>query len=609
MTGSEIEAESDRDATSAADDDIDLPDPPWLTLTHYLRMLKAYRSRGEDGLEALEDALRAKAAAQPTGKFSKRQALYVPFVPLPPLDWRHKCGHCRFWVDHGPGKPGECMIVGREGNWWGGEKIHEKAGCALFTPPAGEPMFAWISEQMDPTGADLARGEYHRLPPEQRRNQTDGDDQPSEQVQRHPTELDVGTSVAPAGATVGLEPVAEGLAAPIEIEFDSSENRQLIADQAGVVYLQTAHGLRDEPLLDIRDRMVNLRTQYDERGLLGLALHPDFANNGRLFVRYSAPPREGTPDDYDHTSVLSEFRFNDGQAKIDPDSERAILEISHSRFNHNAGAIEFGPDGHLYVAMGDGGGEGGTGFGHVEGSNSQDITENLLGSVMRIDVDDERDEKNYAIPDDNPLVGEDGLDELYAWGLRNPWRMSFDSEDRLFVADVGQALFEEVNIVEKGGNYGWNIKEGTHCFDPENPQEPPEDCPDESRRGEPLIDPIIEYPHIHEDEVIGSAIIGGALYASDTIPDLQGKYVFGDWATSQDRPSGRLWAASPPEGGDGQWEMEELVVFERESGRPERNVLGFSRGPDGEFYLLSSESHVPKGTTGAVHKLVSPLRS
>lgn len=604
MTDSESRTESEHETQAAVDDKIDLPDPPLLSIKHYPRVLKAYLSRGEEGLENIEEALRAKAAAEPTGKFSKGQALYVPFVPLPPLEWRHKCGHCRFWVDHGPGKPGECMIVGREGDRWGGEKIHEKAGCGLFMPPAGEPMFAWISEQLDPTGADLARGEYHPSSRERQHNRPDEETQSDREIQRHQLEGDVGTSIAPSGATVGVESVAEGMAAPVEIEFDPTGTRRFIADQAGVIHLQTEHGLRDDPLLDIREQMVNLRTQYDERGLLGLALHPAFEDNGRLFVRYSAPPRDETPADYDHTEVLSEFHFDEGQVEIDPASERSFLEIPHPRFNHNAGAIEFGPDGYLYVAMGDGGGEGGSGFGHVEDSNSQDITENRLGCIMRIDIDN--DGEGYEIPDDNPLVDQEGIAELYAWGLRNPWRMSFDSDGRLFAADVGQALFEEVNIIEKGGNYGWNIKEGTHCFDPAHPQAPPEDCPDESRRGNPLLDPIIEYPHVHDNEVVGSAIIGGSLYENDTIPALQDMYVFGDWATSQDRPSGRLWAASPPEEGDGLWEMEELIVSNRESGRPERNILGFSRDPDGELYVLSSETHVPKGTTGAVHKLVPP---
>ena len=560
---------------------------PLRWVKHYPRVIWAYRRRGEEGLEEIEEELRVAAAEQSGGKFSKLQAAYVPSVPIPPFGWRHKCGHCRFWVDHGPGKPGECMIVDGA--------IHEKAGCALYTPPAGEDSFAWIQEQLDPTGADIVRGEFH---PE------DGP-MTEDRAQRHADERRVGGPYAPAGVRVGVEPVVQGLTAPIAIEFHSGADIQYIADQHGVVHVHDDDGLREEPLLDLRDQVVDLKSQYDERGLLGLALHPEFPNDPRLFVRYSAPNRDGTPADYDHTEVLSSFAVAPDGRTADPESEKSILEIPSPQFNHNAGAIEFDPDGFLYVATGDGGSEGDQGPGHVEGGNGQDISENLLGAILRIDVDAGSDD-GYAVPDDNPLVDTEGRDELYAWGLRNPWRISLDSEGRLFVADVGQHLFEEVNIVEKGGNYGWNIREGFHCFDPENPADPPEDCPDESRRGEPLLDPIIEYPHIYEDEVVGSAIMGGYIYEGDAVADLQGRYVFGDWATTQDRPSGRLFAAEPHDDGSGEWSMEELELTTTESGRIERNVLGFGRDPDGELYVLVNETHVPQGDTGAVLKIVPP---
>ena len=605
----------------------DLPDPPALWLTHYPRVLAAYRRSGEDGLEELEEALRTKAAAQPGGKFSKKQAAYVPFVPIPPVDWRHKCGHCRFWVDHGPGEPGECMIVGTEGDYLGGKAIHEEAGCALFTPPAGEPPFEWISEQTSPTGADLVRGEYHspRASADEGGTRV-GDASGGEasgtgagagrggddwgwrgwgrgRASRVTTRRDVGDTYVPAGTRIGLERVATGLSAPIDVQVDPADDgRRLIADQSGQVYVHADGRLREEPLLDVTDRMVELRTQYDERGLLGMALHPEFEENGRLFVRYSAKRRADTPAEYDHTEVLVEVTVDDDRSPVDPDTETTLLEIPSPQFNHNAGDLAFGPDGYLYVAMGDGGSEGDTGPGHAEGGNGQDVIENLLGGILRIDVDSEPSEgEEYAIPDDNPLVDEEGRDEYYAWGLRNPWRMSFDSDGRLFVADVGQHLFEEVNLVEKGGNYGWNVKEGFHCFDPKNPSDPPADCPDESARGEPLHDPIVEYPHIDGDDVVGSAVVGGHVYEGSAVSDLEGAYVFGDWTTTQDRPAGRLFAARE---GDGGWELEELVVADTRNGRPNRNVLGFSRDPDGELYLCANATHVPRGTTGAVYRVV-----
>jgi glucose/arabinose dehydrogenase len=576
---------------------------PLRWVTHYPRVLLAHRRRGEAGVQAIEAELRAAAAEQPEGKFGKLQAAYVPSVPIPPFGWRHKCGHCRFWVDHGPGKPGECMIVGREDDPLGGKAIHEKAGCALYMPPAGQDSFDWIAEQLDPAGADVVRGEFHP-----------SDEAPDEaRSGRGGSERRAGGPYVPAGERVGLEPVVEGLAAPVAIVFHPEADVRYVADQQGVVHLHDGDGLGDGPLLDLRERIVDLRSQYDERGLLGLALHPEFPEDPRLFARYSAPVREGTPDDYDHTEVLASFELDDGGRTADADDESALLEIPSPQFNHNGGDIAFGPDGYLHVALGDGGSEGDRGPGHVDGGNGQDISENLLGSILRIDVDARGtvrgEERRYDVPEANPLVGEEGLDELYAWGLRNPWGMSFDGDGRLFVADVGQHLFEEVNVVESGGNYGWNLREGSHCFDPARPADPPEDCPEESRRGEPLRDPIVEYPHVHEGAVVGSAVSGGYVYEGGAIDALAGSYVLGDWATTQDRPSGRLFAAEPGEGGDEEpWSMTELSVTTTGSGRIERNVLGFGRDPDGELYVLANETHVPKGDTGAVLRLVPPGR-
>jgi glucose/arabinose dehydrogenase len=574
-------------------------------------MLWAYSRDGEAGLQAVEERLRVAAAEQPEGKFSKLQAAYVPTVPLPPLDWRHKCGHCRFWVDHGPGTPGECMIVGREGDPMGGTAIHEKAGCALFMPPAGEPAFSWLGEQREPTGADVVRGEFHPA----------ADTAAECARSRRPTQR-AGGPCAPAGRLVDVEPVVEGLAAPVAIAFHPEADVRYVADQPGLVSVHDGAGLREDPLVDLREEIVDLDAQYDERGLLGMALHPDFPDDPRLFVRYSAPVREGTPADYDHTEVLSAVEVCDDGRTAASGSTETILEIPSPQFNHNAGDVAFGPDGYCYVGMGDGGSEGDRGPGHVEGGNAQDVTENVLGAILRIDVDGEPSgpspaagggadgvgEEPYAVPEDNPLVDDDGIDELYAWGLRNPWRMSFDEEGRLFVADVGQHLYEEVNVVEKGGNYGWRISEGYHCFDPETPGDPPERCPDESRRGEPLLDPVVEYPHLQEGTVVGSAIVGGYVYEGTDVPALRGSYVFADWATTQNRPSGRFFAADPTPADGEPWSMEELVVASTDTGRIERNVLGFGRDPGGELYVLANETHVPKGDTGVVLRVTPSHR-
>ena len=398
-------------------------------------------------------------------------------------------------------------------------------------------------------------------------------------------------------SALGAEPIATGLTAPLDIAFPALPDvRAYIADQAGEVAVLTEEGLSSSPLLDVRDRMVDLGG-YEERGLLGLALHPEFPDNRRLFVRYSGA---GAPAGFDHTFVLSEFEVTPDWMEVEPDSERRLLEIPEPQSNHNAGPLVFGPDGYLYVAVGDGGGGGDRGSGHVDdwyeandGGNGQDVTENLLGSILRIDVDSTTDSTPYGIPEDNPLVGRAGLDEHYAWGFRNPWGMSFTG-DELFVADVGQNRFEEVSIVEKGGNYGWNVREGTHCFSTESPSTPPESCPTSTSDGQPLIDPIIEYSH--GGDIGGVAVVGGYRYTGSAIPGLEAAYVFADW-----RANGTLYVATEPED-DGLWPITGIPVTGT-SGFGS-NVLGFGRDRDEELYVLTSQRSNVSGSTGAVHRLV-----
>jgi glucose/arabinose dehydrogenase len=406
------------------------------------------------------------------------------------------------------------------------------------------------------------------------------------------TEAETETRTPAAGSppdAVGLETLATGLEQPLAMAFAPDADRRYVVERRGVVYVHGPDGLRDSPFLDMRDAVVT----GSERGLLGLALHPDFAENRRLYVRYSARNREGTPDDYSHTFVLSEFEATADGLGVDRDSERALLEIPEPQGNHNAGDLAFGPDGYLYVAVGDGGSGGDQGMGHVsdwydalDGGNAQDVTENLLGSILRIDVDGGRDdERGYAIPGDNPLVGRDGLDEHYAWGLRNPWRMAFDGED-LYVGDVGQSRYEEVDLVTRGGNYGWNVKEGTHCFEAESC---PDSTPSDVRGGEPLLDPVVEYPH-SGDGVSGISVIGGNVYRGSAIPSLVGRYVFGDWGAG-----GRLFVATPSQG-DGLWDASVVQV---NPGEALQRLLAFGRDADGELYVLGSGSD-----GGGLHRIV-----
>jgi glucose/arabinose dehydrogenase len=397
------------------------------------------------------------------------------------------------------------------------------------------------------------------------------------------------------GPTVSLEPVADGFTAPLGFESPAGVDRHYVVDQAGTVETVAEGGRRDEPFLDVTDRTVPV-SGYTEQGLLGLAFHPEFPDEERCFVRYSAPSRAGTPDDYSHTFVLSEFRATPDGA--DPDSERTLLEIPEPQFNHNGGAVVFGPDGYLYLGVGDGGAGNDRGRGHVgdwydavPGGNGQDVAENLLGSVLRIDVDGRGVDRPYAIPGDNPLVGRGGLDEHYAWGFRNPWRLSFGPDGRLLVADVGEGSFEEVNLVVSGGNYGWNVREGADCFGAD-------DCPDRTpegvRGGEPLRDPVVEYSHD-----VGIAVIGGHVYRGSAAPDLGGSYVFGDWRGGDGGP--KLFAATPGDGAS--WGMSRVGVDGADGAGS--FLLAFGEDPDGELYVCTSGRSTVGGSTGAVHRVVA----
>jgi glucose/arabinose dehydrogenase len=382
-----------------------------------------------------------------------------------------------------------------------------------------------------------------------------------------------------SGPAVRIEPVVEGLEAPLALEMAPGSDAFYVAEQTGRVRV-VEDGTVTGTFLDVRERMTAPR---GEKGLLGIAFHPEYDTNGRVYVRYSAPRREGTPSNFSHTEVLSEFVAEGGTVALD--TERTLLEIPEPQGNHNAGAVAFGPDGHLYVGTGDGGGGGDQGTGHVEdwydavdGGNGQDVATNLLGSILRIDVDGRTDGRPYGIPEDNPLVGREGLDEQWAWGLRNPWRFSFAPDGRLVVADVGQSAYEEVNVVEKGGNYGWNVREGSHCFDAN-------ECPDDSPTG-PLVEPVLEYPHGGQ-EVSGNAVIGGYVHRG-RLSGLVGEYVFGDF-------TGGLFVATP----DGEtWEPRRLTVTNTDDGRPPSSLLAFGEDRDGTLYACLSN--------GTVYRLAPP---
>ena len=398
--------------------------------------------------------------------------------------------------------------------------------------------------------------------------------------------------------SVRLEEVASGMVSPVGMAApDDDSGRLFVVDQVGLIHVIDADGARlDTPFLDLRDEIVELNEEYDERGLLGLTFHPDYADNGRFFVYYSAP----TLTDNNHESRLSEFTVSSDPTVADAASERVIMTIGQPQGNHNGGQLGFGPDGYLYISLGDEGAANDTGTGHPPLGNGQDRT-TLLGSILRIDVDGE---EPYEVPTDNPFVGQSGADEIYAYGLRNPWRFSWDRGTGLFmVPDVGQNLYEEVNIVQKGGNYGWNIREGFGCFSATAPNDPPATCATTGPSGEPLINPILDYPH-EDAEVAGLAVVGGYVYRGDDNRLMEGSYVFGDWSRDGDTPAGSLFIAE--RGTDGAWAARALDVAEPANFA--QYVLAFGEDQDGELYVLTTESAGPSGTAGRVWPLHAPQR-
>lgn len=296
---------------------------------------------------------------------------------------------------------------------------------------------------------------------------------------------------------------------PVDFQHSGDNtNRLFVVEQRGVisVFQNDATTSDKTVFLDISEQVDD---EGNEEGLLGLAFHPDYETNGYFYVNYTA----GNPD----RSVISRFQVSpDGPEQADEASEQEILSFDQPYGNHNGGQVSFGPDGYLYIAVGDGG------SGGDPENNGQDRT-TLLGNILRIDVDNQEDGNNYAIPQDNPFAGnnEGYREEIYAWGLRNPWRFSFDSGNgRLWTGDVGQNAYEEINIIEKGKNYGWNIMEATHCYEPSS------GC-DQSG----LELPIWEYDRSEGD----ISVTGGFVYRGPTLAELTGQYIYADYA------SGRIW--------------------------------------------------------------------
>ena len=297
---------------------------------------------------------------------------------------------------------------------------------------------------------------------------------------------------------------------PVDLQHaGDNTDRIFIVEQRGVISV-----FPNENQVSNKRIFLNIESKVNdsgnEEGLLGLAFHPEYESNGYFYVYYSASsPRR---------SVISRFQVSSTDPDIaDSNSELVLLEIPQPFSNHNGGQLSFGPDGYLYIASGDGGSGG-------DPQNHGQRLETLLGTILRIDVNRREGGNNYAIPSDNPFVGnaEGNREEIYAYGLRNPWRFSFDSKtDQLWTGDVGQNRAEEINIITKGGNYGWRTMEGFICFNPAN------SCDQEG-----LILPILEYTHTNGDR----SITGGFVYRRSEVTELMGKYIYADFV------SGRVWS-------------------------------------------------------------------
>jgi len=427
-------------------------------------------------------------------------------------------------------------------------------------------------------------------------------------VDTMPIENPIPEPITKGDIAIELQPVVDGLVAPLGMAVpDDGSRRIFVYDQAGMVWVVTEDaGKLPEPLLDVNDRLVSLG-RYDERGLLGLAAHPNFVQFPFIYT-CTSEPIDG-PADFvtvmpegetnNHQSVIAEWQIDPNDPnRVDPNSRREILRIDEPQGNHNGGTLRFGPDDMLYISLGDGGRANDVADGHVPGGNAQSL-QVIHGSLLRIDVDGNNSANGqYGIPQDNPFLGMDAVEEIYAYGMRNPYTYSFDSlTGDLYLGDAGQNNIEEVDLIIDGGNYGWNIKEGSFWFDsvtgnigsvvtgPVRPA-PPD-----------LIDPIIEYDH---DE--GSVVVGGYVYRGTQIPVLEGRYVFGDWG-SFGAPSARLFTFDP---NDPNAVIEELRIglVDRPTGFWLR---GFGQDAEGELYVFGSTVLGPSGETGQMLKIVPSL--
>jgi glucose/arabinose dehydrogenase len=367
---------------------------------------------------------------------------------------------------------------------------------------------------------------------------------------------------------------------PIYLTFtpDGTNRLAVISEYGSVQIFPNDRNVEDaQDLIDIKHKVVYHDNQNEE-GLLGLAFHPNFKQNGEFFLYY-------TTTDAPHTGVLSRFHISaDDPNRADPASEEEIFRSPSKEFwNHNGGTIIFGPDGYLYLALGDGGAA------NDPHSHGQDIS-TVLGKIIRIDVDHPSGGKKYSVPKDNPFVDQPGAaPEIWALGLRNVWRMSFDRlTHKLWAGDVGQDIWEEVDIIQRGGNYGWNQREGLHPLVPKNPPKP--GPPPEKQVGS-FIDPIFEY---HHD--VGKCIVGGHVYRGKEVPELYGAYIFADYITGRlyalryDEQAGHVTSVQPIDPPSGTNNAPGAFTF----GPNGMGVFSFGEDEAGEVYFMTVQGVIQR---------------
>ena len=424
----------------------------------------------------------------------------------------------------------------------------------------------------------------------------------------------------PTNVTPSLKLVAENLVAPLAVVEPPDDTKRLfVVDEIGKIFIVPQNStMFSTPFLDLTSKIVPLNPSYDERGLLSLAFHPNFKTNGKFYVFYTAPPRAGGPQpgsNWNNLTRISEFTVYASDANVaNVSSERILIEADHPQLNHNGGTIAFGPDGFLYISIGDGGNKDDVGPGHLTdwysvnaGGNAQNLTANLMGKILRIDVNNGTP---YGIPTDNPYASSaTAKKEIYAFGFRNPYRFSFDmgGTHDLYVGDAGQSLYEEINLVTKGGNYGWNVKEGNVCFNTDSDLLVRPSCPTVDSAGKPLVDPIIQLKNTANPSGGGLAtvIVGGNVYRGIALPQLNGRYVFGVFSQGGSAAAGanaKLYVANAASAGP--WSYEDLAIKDYPTNLG-YYLKGFGQDLSGELYIAVSGVQGVSGTTGKIFKLVA----